>query len=1242
VSVASLLFDVTRKDLKRARPIVRHTNELEPEMRALTDEQLRAKTDEFRERIEKARQDARDDEWWESKGREQTLNALLPEAFAVVREAAWRVLGGRQIRFWLFPVGEKPTGFRREEVLKPFQDADAYEAELKAKNLPYRREKYMAHFDCQLIGGMVLHEGKAAEMKTGEGKTQVATLPLYLNALDGRGAHLVTVNEYLARVGAVWMGPIYDLLGLSVGVITPSTASEHLPSYRYEPGYDEPEGLPELRPVPRREAYQCDVVYGTNNEFGFDYLRDNLAMSADDLVQRELNYAIVDEVDSILIDEARTPLIIAGDADRPTGLYVKVDRVVRALRKEEDYVVDEKARTAVLTDAGQRKCEQGLGVGNLNDPEHVRLYQHTLAALRAHACYHRDVHYVVQNGQVIIVDEFTGRMMYGRRYAEGLHQAIEAKEGVKIERESQTIASITFQNLFRLYHKLSGMTGTAKTEEQELIKIYAMPVVVIPTNEPVIRADDADVIYKTEEAKLRGIVGEILRTNGRSQPALVGTRSIEVSERLSERLKAENLKLFAQQSLIWRRLSEMSRLSDGQAPALSSALRDRHVEVRRECKRLEEALEVLAEPDPRRVSQPEEIREIERRLRKLSDLSTAIERLGDQLNNGAGVSGGDLRKLADIICYQALEEVRQARVPALCKALGIDPDPVAPDNVRALADHIGLEPGAAPHLGELLDTGIPHQVLNAKYHEQEAEIIKHAGERGAVTIATNMAGRGVDIKLGEGVRELGGLHILGTERHESRRIDNQLRGRSGRQGDPGSSRFYVSWDDELLRLFGTERVEFLMRGWLESEPIQHKLVSGSIERAQRKVEDHNFSMREHVLKYDDVLNFQREKIYAERRKVLQGTDLKESMLSYLDQVVAARVGEFAGADMRPEDWDLESVYRALLEVAPIHRALVPTQLGGQPDRDSLRAYLREVSGVAQRAGVLRQLEALIAQYVNAEAESNEWDLEGLASACRVVLPVRLDFTAEDLAGYETQPELAADLRNRLLAALEAEGGELTAGALRQVDRLADQFAPGDDSQGWDILGLCDALSHDFPEFHTRIAADYLARWRNHEDLVAGLQEIMRALYADRERELGAEQLRELERLVTLRVVTTRWIDHLDAMDYLEEGIRLRAYGQRDPLIEYQNEAYQLWTQLLASIQQEIVQLLFRVQLVQAEREQPRINVQALGAGGGEEAPERRQPVRLKEKDKVGRNDPCPCGSGKKYKKCCMTKQAAAR
>jgi len=1240
VSVASWLFDVTRKDLKRARPVVRRINELEPTMRALTDEQLRVKTDEFRQRIEQARQEADDDEWWETKGREQALNAILPEAFAAVREAAWRTLGGRQIRFWTYPPGERPTGYRREEVLLPFQEADTYEADLKAKGTPYKREKYMAHFDCQLIGGMVLHEGKIAEMKTGEGKTQVAVLPLYLNALDGRGSHLVTVNDYLARVGATWMGPIYHLLGLAVGVIIPSTAAERLPSYVYEPGYDEPDGLPELRPVPRREAYRCDVVYGTNNEFGFDYLRDNLSWSADELVQRELNYAIVDEVDSALIDEARTPLIIAGDAERPTGLYVKVDRVVRGLRKEEDYVVDEKAKAAVLTDAGQGKCEQGLGVGNLNDPEHVRLYQHTLAALRAHACYHRDVDYVVQEGQVIIVDEFTGRLMFGRRYAEGLHQAIEAKEGVKIERESQTIASITFQNLFRLYRKLAGMTGTAKTEEQELIKIYGTPVVVVPTNEPVIRDDDPDVIHKTEEAKFRGIVGEILELNSRGQPVLVGTRSIEVSERLSQRLSAESLRLFAQESLIWRRLGGLSALSDGQAPALSAALRDRHTEVRREGKRLTEALEVLAEPDPRRISQPEEIREIERRLRKLTDLSSAIERLSEQLNNGANLSGGDLRKLAEIICYQPLEEVHQSRVPALCKALSLDPDPTTPENLRALAEHIGLEPDAVDHLGELLETGIPHQVLNAKHHEQEAQIVKFAGERASVTIATNMAGRGVDIRLGEGVRELSGLHILGTEPHESRRIDNQLRGRSGRQGDPGSSRFYVSWDDELLRLFGTERVEFLMRGWLESEPIQHKLVSASIERAQKKVEDHNFSMREHVLKYDDVLNFQREKIYIERRKVLQGADLKESVLTYLDQVVAGRVNEFASADMRPEDWDLENLYRSLLEIAPVHRALVPTQIGRQPDREALRGYLQEVAVQSQQAAVLRQLDALLIQYADPQAEAAEWDLEGLASACRVVLPVRLDFTAEDLAGHETHAELSTDLHSRLVAALEQQGAEMAAGVPRQIDRLIDQFAAAAGPQDWDILGLCEALSADFPEFHTRIAADYLAEYPHHEALLGGLQEIMRALYSDREQELGAEQLRQLERLVTLRVVTTKWIDHLDAMDYLQEGIRLRAYAQRDPLIEYQNEAYQLWTQLLASIQQEIVQLLFRVQLVQAEREQPRINVQALGAGG-EEAPERKQPVRLKQKDKVGRNDPCPCGSGKKYKKCCMAKQRAA-
>jgi len=1036
MSVLAKIFDVTRKDLRRMWPMVRRITALEPQIQALTDAQLRAKSDEFRERLAKG----------------EALDDILIEAFAVVREAAVRTIG-----------------------LRPF--------------------------DVQLIGGIVLHEGKIAEMRTGEGKTLVATMPLYLNALTGKGAHLVTHNDYLAKRDREWMGPIYQFLGLTVGLL------QH--------DLDDP--------ALRRAGYLCDIAYGMSSEFGFDYLRDNRANTIDEVVQRELNYAIVDEVDSLLVDEARVPLILAGPGTKPAALYEKVDRVVRQLKREQDYMVDEKAKAATLTDTGIDRIERLLNITNLSDLENAEVFSHVNAALRAHACYHLDVDYVVREGQVIIVDEFTGRLMFGRRYAEGLHQAIEAKEGVKIERESQTIATITVQNYFRLYEKLAGMTGTAKTEEQEFAKIYGMPVVVIPTHKPMIRLDNADAVYRTEEAKFRGIVGEILQLKSRGQPALVGTRSIQVSESLSQRLSAPRLQLFAQLTLLHDALADLKNLSDSQQRELEGVLRERLSVTRRERRMLEQALEQF-DQSPARVVRPEEQQQIERRMRRVTRVEEDLQAIVDKLSKREGLSGGELHRMADLITFQQLDDVPAPRIALLMRACGLNADPTARGNLETLAARIGLQ-GNLEQLADALREGIPHQVLNAKYHEQEAKIIANAGRSGTVTIATNMAGRGVDILLGgnpqriaqdwlegdggwenaaeeqrakalgearnifeedrEKVLAVGGLHILGTERHESRRIDNQLRGRSGRQGDPGSSRFYVSMQDELMRLFAPERFDFLLSRWNECEPVAARLVSGSIENAQRKVEAMHFSSRQHVLKYDDVRNLQREVIYRQRRRVLEGADLKDSVLDSMRSFVERRVREFASPEIHPDDWNLQGLYDALFEVFPIN-------MYAQPD---------------------------------------------------------------DLRAKKTFPELVEYLQGLIVRA-----------------------------------------------------------------------------YEDRDQELGAEVLRDLERRITLYVIDTKWIDHLDAMDYLEEGIGLRGYAGVDPVIAFQKEAYDYWVSLQQSIQEDLVRYMFRVQVVREEPKRPAYH-EMYASGGDDDEPT--QPVKVGKK--VGRNDPCPCGSGKKYKKCCMKK-----
>ncbi|MFC1993004.1 preprotein translocase subunit SecA [Chloroflexota bacterium] len=866
--------DSNEKELKRLQPIVNRINDLEPGFERLSDAELRAKTDDFKARLKDG----------------SSLDELLPEAFAAVREAAKRTIGQR-------------------------------------------------HFDVQLMGGIVLHQGKIAEMKTGEGKTLAATLSLYLNSLIGQGCHLVTVNDYLAKRDPHWMGSVYHALGVTVACIYGQTPDNQAPSFIYDPTFEsEDEGWKYLRPVSRRQAYEADITYGTNNEFGFDYLRDNMIVDLPQCVQSRLTYAIVDEVDNLLIDEARTPLIISGQAEEAEQKYHVFARLIPHLRQEIDYVIDEKLRTANLTDAGIASVErmlnkEGLLKGtNLYDPLNYSLTRYLDNALKAQVLYKRDRDYVVKDGGVIIVDEFTGRLMFGRRYSEGLHQALEAKEHVKVQRESMTFATVTFQNYFRMYEKLAGMTGTALTEAEEFHKIYKLEVVVMPTNKPMVREDFPDQIYKDEKAKFQAVVREIEQFHKEGRPVLIGTVSIEKSEYLSDLLKKK---------------------------------------------------------------------------------------------------------------------------------------------------------------------GITHQVLNAKYHEKEAGIISQAGEPGAVTVATNMAGRGVDIVLGgrepsdedeRGWQEnhgkvvgLGGLHIVGTERHEARRIDNQLRGRAGRQGDPGSSRFYVSLEDDVVRRFGGDRVKGFMEwaGIDEDTPIENRLVNRAIEGAQVRVEGHHFDVRKHLVEYDDVVNRHRELIYGERRKILSGADLKANIISMVGQEIQAMLAAHIG--------------------------------DGRGDED-VEGFINDVSTVFP-------------------------------------LPPTLD---------------------------------------------------------------ADALSQMRP--------------KQIEDKLTELTEV---LYKEREKELGSDNMRVLERLVMLRTMDSLWVEHLTAMENMRQGIGLQAVGQRDPLVAYKREGHNLFQDLLSNIQHDVVHTIYHVGIMRREAPQ-RTTVMSQVAGDRSDTKQQRKAGGRK----IGRNDPCSCGSGKKYKHCC--------
>ena len=840
-------------EVKRIMPLVEKTESLRPEMQKLTDEQLRDKTREFRKRLDEG----------------ETLDDLLPEAFAVVREGAKRVLG-------------------------------------------------MEHYRVQIIGGVILHQGRIAEMKTGEGKTLVSTLPAYLNALEGKGVHIVTVNDYLAKRDAEWMGKVHEFLGLTVGVV-----------------------LNDMKPEERRAAYGCDITYVTNNELGFDYLRDNMVIYKEQLVQRDLHYCIIDEIDSVLIDEARTPLIISGQSGKSTKLYEVCDILAQQLERGEashemtkmaaimgeevvetgDFVGNEKDKIVNLTEQGVKKVEKFFNIENLADPENLEIQHNIILALRAHNLMHKDQDYVVKDDEILIVDEFTGRIMPGRRYSDGLHQAIEAKEHVKVKRESKTLATITFQNFFNKYDKKGGMTGTALTEEKEFRDIYGMDVVEIPTNRPVQRKDLEDAVYMTKKEKFNAVVEAVKEAYAKKQPVLVGTITIETSELISKMLRRE---------------------------------------------------------------------------------------------------------------------------------------------------------------------GIPHKVLNAKFHELEAEIVAQAGQSGAVTIATNMAGRGTDIKLDDVAREAGGLKIIGTERHESRRIDNQLRGRSGRQGDPGESRFYISLEDDLMRLFGSERLMkvFTSLGVAENEQIEHKMLSNAIQKAQEKIEFNNFGIRKNLLDYDQVNNEQREIIYAERRQVLDGENMRDAIYKMITDIVDSTVDMCFSDDVDSEEWDLDEFNTALLPIIPI-KAL----------------------------------------------------------------------TKEDVKGRK-KDEIKHEIKEKAVKLYEAKEAE-------------------------------------FPE---------------------------------------AEQLRELDRVVLLNCIDSKWMDQIDDMEILRQGIGLVGYGQRDPVVEYKMSAYEMFNNMISAIQEDTVRMLYHVNVEQkAEREQV-----AKVTGTNKDDSSAKAPVQRKE-DKVYPNDPCPCGSGKKYKQCCGRK-----
>ncbi|MFB3921237.1 MAG: preprotein translocase subunit SecA [Terriglobia bacterium] len=1046
VALGKIIGTKNERELKRLSARVEDINALEPEMQQLADSDFPLRTARLKERVAQG----------------EPLDNILNEAFALCREAGRRTLN-------------------------------------------------MRHFDVQFIGGMVLHEGKIAEMKTGEGKTLVATLPVYLNSLEGKGVHVITVNDYLAKRDAAWMGPIYRLLGLTVGVI-----------------------VHDLDDAERRLAYGCDVTYGTNNEFGFDYLRDNMKFELADCVQRPHHYAIVDEVDSILIDEARTPLIISGSSEESTDKYYLVNQVIPRLKEKEDYEVDEKHRQVNPTESGVAKAEKALGIENLFDPANIEYNHHFMQALRAHALYKLDRDYVVKDGEVVIVDEFTGRLMPGRRWSDGLHQAIEAKEGVKIEQENQTLATITFQNYFRMYKKLSGMTGTAETEAAEFEKIYNLEVVVIPTNKTLIRHEHPDVVYRTEREKYNAVIEEIKEYHLRGQPVLVGTIAIEKSEKLSAQLRKTGI--------LPQQLQELAKAAGLEGPKLglwAEQLSARH----------SAAIDWLIRAGVTASA-----------IRKLLG-SSRYQSLAQGSMAGSNGKGEEFLRA---ILKQAHETYARRGLPPAEDSFAL---PIAElvrgteERFLPLLDYL-IEVQCRPQrlLEVLKERDAKHNILNAKQHEREAQIVAQAGRVGSVTVSTNMAGRGTDILLGgnpeamareefrrspekyreqgidpepperppadsapeafnkyvddyatwretwmkfvarykeitdvehDQVVELGGLHILGTERHEARRIDNQLRGRAGRQGDPGSSRFYLSLEDDLLRIFAGERISSIMHklGMEEGIPIESRLITKRIEAAQRAVEAQNFESRKHLLEYDDVMNKQREAVYGLRRQLLEGMDQKDYLLAASDSAVDWLISTHCPKEQRPEEWNTKALY----------------------------------------------------------------------------------------------------------------------------------------TEFWGRFGI-DLRQHEL-KFDPKLL----------DEVVEQLKQMVHQRYEEREQVWTSERMRVHERMIMLQVVDTQWKDHLLAMDHLKEGIGLRGYSQRDPLVEYKKESFSLFEAMMDRVEDESLRILFLLRTPDEEEEmireyqrrKRREQAQMRFAGAGAQE----KPQQVVRKEKIGRNDPCPCGSGKKYKKC---------
>lgn len=1467
-----LTGDPNEKEINRLKPVVDEINQLEPAIQKLSDAQLRAKTDEFKARL--------NDRLAEPRARVDELR----QQFAVADTETRRVMEDQVKQAEKELVDAERAAL--DEIL-PEAFACVREASIRTTGL--------RHFDVQMIGGIVLHEGKVAEMKTGEGKTLVATSPLYLNALLGHGAHLVTVNDYLARYHTQIMGPIYHALGMSVAALQ---QGEEKKALLYDPTFEaSTRELNHLRGCERAEAYRADITYGTNSEFGFDYLRDNMAWRLDDRVQRELYYAIVDEVDNILIDEARTPLIISGPAGEASDEYYRLAEIVRKLSPDH-YTIDQRTRAITLTEAGYDRVEELLNIRLTNpdrpeeaDPNQLKTMHHLEAALKAEYLFKRDKDYIVRKGQVIIVDEFTGRLMPGRRWSDGLHQAVEAKERLPIQQESVTYATITLQNYFRLYKRLAGMTGTAKTEEDELYKVYGLNVVVIPTNRPMIRVDQPDLVYRNEEAKWRAVTIEVAQTYARGQPTLIGTTSVEQSERLSRRFAADKLDLFVRARLLQQFVATHNELSDKQRTTLKLIL-SRSLDDAPDAERFDEALSSRLFHDynlgavinatrklnkdvrdlvrlkaraksPKNDLSDKEAKELEavseRELRfavKLQELNLRLDG-AQNLCDEIAQHPDDLAKIAPrfnlpletaMAVYQDLRlsrdemqninralidelgDVEAVRdefsvrasdldiivkrlflrgddVARLAKKLGVNADPLAPENLPATREILGIADEKA--LAQVLREGIKHSVLNAKEHEKEAGIIARAGELHAVTLATNMAGRGVDIKLGgelreetltevgrvlhrngidpynltfdqildalekippanyeldkehverfkrymyerAKVRELGGLRIIGTERHEARRIDNQLRGRSGRQGDAGSSRFYVSLEDEIMRRMGGKSL--MDRVWVEDIPIESGAVTSAIGQSQIKMESYNFDIRKHLLEYDDVLNKQREIIYGQRYRILTKADLRDDVRSWFEEEIRRiiaedlKAGDHQGGDRHAESkllLHLDSMMPGFFinetEMWPPYSlALVQRELGDAPDAkqiiEAVRRALEAQRDFITQAIVPESIDTFEQQYKSTWDEIEDLAKNTLATLRQEAEEQNRQLDARTLTqgvsqavGMQLDVQRGVELNERAIldAVRRAFDARVVEQTVRRIAKRANQqftlrWSAGDGTLNFDALRdqIVAAINEAFTQQANKILTEVereikpeqlqgtrlammlfnlahtrqpIFDQRTHRKLEIMLPRFtwvhLAATHLPKDNEAlreeieqywkqsmeqveplrgGAAAFNDLLRELMLTVVSTQWVDYLTAIENLREGIGLQALGQRDPLVEYKRRAFVMFEDLYRRIRSQVVTYVFtyqyrglaRLEGQQRDREsrqaiestsQPVISNQSAvvssqktttggqptPSGGQKKVEPQRKPMNAPVGTKIGRNDPCWCGSGKKYKNCHM-------